>query len=62
MDKNKLENEIIENVLITYSNGQKELFRSIQLTKEGIITGRFMNNGEFIGGEFIYNSFIIITK
>ena len=62
MDKNKLENEIIENVLITYSNGQKELFRSIQLTKEGIITGRFMNNGEFIGGGFIYNSFIIFTK
>ena len=62
MDKNKLENEIIENVLITYSNGQKELFRAIQLTKEGIITGRFMNNGEFIGGGFIYNSFIIFTK
>ena len=56
MDKRKLENIILENVIITYTNENKELFRAIQLTKDGVITGRVTYDGEFIGGGFISNN------
>ena len=59
----RIENtEILENAIIIYSNGKKELFRAIKLTKEGIITGRIMNNGEFIDAGFIAKTNIKTIK
>jgi len=54
--------EILENAIIIYSNGKKELFRAIKLTKEGIITGRIRDNGEFINGGFIAKTNIKTIK
>jgi len=53
MRENKEETKIIENAIIIYSNGKKELFQAIQMTEDGVITGRLTSNGEFIDGGFI---------
>ena len=53
---NKYEFEIInilEMAKIIYKDGKKDIFDAIYITKEGIQTGRIINNYEFINGGFI---------
>jgi hypothetical protein len=53
MGRNPEKIEILENVIIIYSNGKKDIFEAIHITDEGIHIGRIINNYEFLKGGFI---------
>jgi hypothetical protein len=38
---------------IAYSDGKKDIFEVIHKAKEGVYTGRIINQNEFISGGFI---------
>jgi len=58
LKKKPIENEfeiinILEMVKIIYIDGKKDIFNAIHKEKEGVYTGRIINEDEFISGGFI---------
>ena len=52
-NKNKFEIiNIIEMTQIIYSDGKKDFFEAIQISENGVFTGRIINNN-FVNGGFI---------
>ena len=49
-------------MILTYSNGKKELFQAIQLSKEGVITGRIDTHRIFKKRRFFSNNNIKTIK
>ncbi|KYK31150.1 MAG: hypothetical protein AYK22_08210 [Thermoplasmatales archaeon SG8-52-3] len=53
-DKNEFEIiNILEMVQIIYNDGKMDIFKAVQITDEGVYTGRIRNHNEFIDGGFI---------
>jgi len=58
LKKKSIENEfeiinILEMAKIVYSDGKMDIFNAIHKEKEGVYTGRIINQNEFINGGFI---------
>jgi hypothetical protein len=58
MVKKSNENEfeiinILEMAQIIYSDDKKDFFEAIQISENGVFTGRIINQNEFINGGFI---------
>ena len=49
--------DVIEMAQIIYSDGKKDFFEAIQISENGVFTGRIINNN-FVKGGFISKNFI----
>jgi hypothetical protein len=45
--------KILENVKIIYTDGKKDYFEAVDITNEGVFTGRINYNKQFVRGGFI---------
>ena len=54
--------EILENVIIIYTNENKDFFQAVQITKDGVITGRIIKDCKFVSGGYIPNQNIKSIK
>ena len=48
--------DILEMAQIIYSDGKKDFFKAIQISDNGVFTGRIINNNFIIGGFIPKNS------
>lgn len=62
MKNNQKKLIVLENVKITYTDGKTDYFKAINITDEGVNTGRIIDNKDFIRGGFIPKENIKLIK